>query len=80
MALIPVRDAITYAHVREDKPAAWADAAVSARTPVANKAVLLVRRIDGQLQKWTLAAGAIYTIAGGPLIIRGDVHEPVPPI
>jgi len=80
MAVKQVRDVVTYAHVRELNPADWADIGTSARTPAAAiaKAVLRVRRIDGQLQKWVFMPGALYLITEIGLIIQGNIDTPPP--
>ena len=59
MAVRPVRDVITYAHVREVDPGSWVDVGLSARTPApgVKQALLAARRIDGQLRKWLFAPG-----------------------
>ena len=80
MAVLDVRDVINYAHVREEKPAHWKDIGLSARTPVGAKAVLIVKRIDGQTNKWVFASGALYFLAEIGLSIRGPIHTPVPPV
>ena len=82
MAIRETRDVMRYAHVREDKPSAWIDVGLSARTPVsgAKEALLLVRRIDGQLQKWVFSPGAMYWIAEAGLFIRGGIITPVPDV
>lgn len=80
MALVDVRDVITYAHVREEKPSAWVDIGLSARTPASQKARLLIKRIDGQDQVWVLGSGAIYWISAVGVSIQGGVIAPVPNI
>lgn len=82
MATREIRDVVTYAHVREDKPSAWVDVGLSARTPASGtkEALLLVRRIDGQLQKWVFIPGAMYWIAETGLFIRGGISTPVPDV
>ena len=79
---IQVQDVVTYAHVREEKPAQWVDIGLSARTPAphAKRAILLVRRIDGQSQIWSFAPGAVYWIADAGLFIRGGIYPMIPPI
>jgi hypothetical protein len=78
MAIREVRDTISYAHVREEVPSNWVDAGMSGRTPAPGikKALLQVRRIDGQLQKWAFTPGAMYWLAGTGLEIRGNIDGP----
>jgi hypothetical protein len=79
MALTDVRDVLTYVHVREINPGSdWVDTGVSARTPApgVKKALLSVRRRDGQLQKWAFTPGAMYWIAATGLEIRGTIDGP----
>lgn len=82
MAISQVRDVITYAHVREVDPKAWVDFGLSARTPApgVKRALLLVRRIDGQLQKWIFTPGAFYVVADVGLLIRGGIETPIPAV
>jgi hypothetical protein len=82
MAIRLVRDVVTYAHVREFDPKAWVDIGLSARTPApgVKKALLVVRRIDGPLQKWVFTPGAIYVIAQVGLLIQGNIETPIPPV
>jgi hypothetical protein len=82
MAIHEIRDEITYAHVREEDPKSWVDLGLSARTPAPSvkKALLLVRRIDGQFQKWFFTQGAYYVIAEVGLLIRGPLETPIPPV
>ena len=82
MAVRPVRDVITYAHVREVDPGSWVDVGLSARTPApgVKQALLAARRIDGQLRKWLFAPGAMYWIAEVALEIRGGIRDPIPSV
>ena len=81
MAIKQVRDVITYAHVREVDPEVWVDFGLSARTIApGKKGLLLVRRIDGQLQKWFFLPRAFYVIAEVGLMIQGGLETPIPAV
>ena len=82
MPTTDVRDILNYHHVREEVPSDWVDIGLDGRTPVPGlkKARLRIRRSDGALQNWIFAEGAIYTVAGVGVIIRGKIHAPVPQI